>query len=57
MPHGFVFLIVGAVASGESNRARDAAHPPGGRMPYCSNRQSPNLCKSCLPRVESYSWI
>src|SRR5260370_12434396 len=32
-PHGFVFQIVGAGEYGESNRTREPAHTPGGRMP------------------------
>jgi hypothetical protein len=48
-PHGFVFLSVRAVASGNETPAETRHIPRGDECPYWSNRPSPDLCKSGLP--------
>ena len=47
-PHGFVFQIVGAVASGELNRAETRHIPWGTNDLYLPIRPSLNLCKIWL---------
>jgi len=56
-PHGFVFLIVGAVASGNETQLQIRHTPPGERVLYCSNRPRPSFFKTCLPTFAgSFGW-